>query len=85
MQLFRKLSRKWKRRKTTVARKEKRTADQKSRWVRLARAKRVKKELQQAKVMLVVKSLTRKSLEVWAWGMSTHAHLVHSMNKTLNS
>ena len=82
--LFKRLSKKWQKRKTTQVRKKKKILDPKSKWERLEKERKAKREELQV-VMLEIRKVTLKSLEVWVLVMLTHAHPVHSMSKISSS
>ena len=84
MLLFKRLSKKWQKRKTTQVRKKKKILDLKSKWERLVKERKARREEQQV-VMLEIKKVTLKSWEVWALEMLTHAHPVRSMSKISSS
>lgn len=84
MLLFRRLFKKWQKRKTTQVRKKKKILDPKSKWERLVKERKARREEQQV-VMLEIKKVTLKSWEVWVLEMLTHAHPVRSMSKISSS
>ena len=82
---FKKLFRKWQKRKTMLAQKKKKIPDLKSKWERsVVKERKARREVLQV-VMLVVKRVILKSWVVQVLVMLILAQLVHSMSKISSS